>query len=115
MYAPLVELDHGVAPDEYCICVQYLPRRGGPLPAVLQHAEAAVNRHGSLRDAICSLEHMGCSSGRLLAILAVVQRGPRRFSLTDRPHHLGPPDDDPPEDDLDLGDVPDDPEATSEG
>ena len=97
MYAPLVEVDHQATPEQFCICVQYLPRQGGPLPAVLQHAEAFVLRGNSLMQTVRELEHIGCSSGRLISLFAVVQRGPPGFSRTTRPPGLPPLD--PPLDD----------------
>ena len=92
MIAPLSEVTDHAADTELCVCVQYMPPWGGQLPIVEQHAEAFIQRGGRLLDAISRLEHSGCSSGRLLALLAVVQEGHPRDSITSRPTDLGPPD-----------------------
>ena len=110
MYAPLSEVDHQATPEQFCICLQYLPRQGGPLPAVLQHAEAFVLRRNSLMQTVRELEHTGCSSGRLVSLFAVVRRGPPQFSWTTRPPGL-PPLDPPLDDPVDDEDQLDEQEA----
>ena len=92
MYAPVAEVTDNADEGEFCIAVQYLHPQGGHLPAVLQHAEAYVDRYGTFLEAVTRLEHTGCASGQLRAILAVVQQGPPSMAWTPRPPQLGPPD-----------------------
>lgn len=97
MYAPVAEVSDNADEGEFCIAVQYLHLQGGHLPAVLQHAEAYIDRFGTFLEAVTRLEHNGCASGRLRAILAVVQQGPPSSAWTPRPPHLGPPDEPDPD------------------
>ena len=63
------------------------------------------------------LEHIGCSSGRLISLFAVVRRGPPRFSWTTRPPDLPPLDPhlDDPVDAEDQFDEPEELSASPEG
>ena len=91
MYSPLPDIEQGAGPDEITVAVQYLPSQR-PLPMALQHAEFFLPRAGSLARAIQLLEHTGCGSGRLSALLGVVRDGILERPLTTRPAGLGPPE-----------------------
>ena len=101
MYGPLTDILHQADPQQIGVTIQYLPP-GGSLPIALQHSDVWVNRFASVNAVIRELEHSGCSSGRLSALLAVVRHCSPEESLTTRPADLGPPESVPPP----LPDVP---------
>ena len=91
MYSPLPDIEQGAGPDEITVAIQYLPSQR-PLPMAVQHAEFFLPRAGSLARAIQLLEHTGCGSGRLSALLGIVRDGILERPLTTRPAGLGPPE-----------------------
>ena len=91
MYAPLPDIQHGAPANEITVAIQYLHSHR-PLPLPLQHAEFAIPRAVSLTRALQLLEHTGCGSGRLSALLAVIRDGIMERPLTVRPSELGPPE-----------------------
>ena len=101
MYGPLTDILNHAGPQQIGVTIQFIPP-GGALPITLQHSDVWVDRFASVNAAIRELEHSGCSSGRLSALLAVVRHCSPEESLTRRPADLGPPESVPPP----LPDVP---------
>ena len=81
MYGPLEDTLTHAGPHQLGITVQYI-EPGGALPIALQHSDVWVDRLASVNQAVRDLEHSGCSSGRLCAILAVVRHCSPEDSLT---------------------------------
>ena len=91
MYGPLELASEPDHPDHVLINVQYLEEHTA-VPIALQHAELSVPYSSSFPAVIQQLEHTGCSSHRLEAVLAVVRQCRPTDSLTTRPSALGDPE-----------------------
>ena len=104
MYGPLQNVDQTADDDAVLVNIQYL-QGNMVIPVALQHADMTASLGLSLRSWIQQLEHTGCGSSRLAAILAVLRRCNPEECLTSRPLELGEPDYPVPEP-ADAGDVP---------
>ena len=90
MHGPLQGAEVPNNPGTVLLNLQYLDDNM-VVPIALQHAESEVPYSSSF-PAVIQLEHTGCFSNRLEAILAVVRRCRPTDSWTTRPSSLGGPD-----------------------
>ena len=91
MYGPLQHANQTTDDDAVLVNIQYLDGHM-VVPVALQHADMTAGLSMSLRSWIQQLEHTGCRSNRLAAILAVLRRCNPEDSITSRPLDLGDPD-----------------------